>query len=97
MRLIGLIVATALALGAAAPASANIVMIDGVASVTCTTSCQGIVGGSITDTPGPGLTGTPGTLSNTMANRYAFNPDSPEETALALNAVSYTHLRAHET
>jgi hypothetical protein len=58
--------------------------------VTCTPSCQAIVGGSITDMPGPGLTGTPGSLSTMVADRYEFSPASPEEEALALNALAGT-------
>lgn len=91
IRIARLIAAVAaLSFAAVTSASANIITIDGVATVTCTTSCQGIVGGSITDMMGPGLTGTPGMLSNMTADRYSFNPDSPEETALALNALAGT-------
>lgn len=82
--------ATALSATAFSAASANTITIGGTAMVTCTPSCEAIVGGTITDSPGPGLTGTPGTLSNSIADRYEFNPDSPEETALALNALAST-------
>lgn len=91
MRFLGLIAASAvLSFGAMTSANANVVTIGGVATVTCTPSCQAIVGGSITDTPGPGLTGTLGMLSNTTGDRYSFNPDNPVETALALNALAGT-------
>lgn len=90
MRFLAAVAAAALSFGAATAANANVITIDGVATVTCTPSCQGVVGGSITDSPGPGLTGTLGSLSNMMAVRYSFNPDSPAETALALNALAGT-------
>lgn len=89
MRFIKVIAAAAFASAAAlASASANIITIGGTATIDCTPSCQAIVGGTITDMAGPGLTGTPGTLSNMIADRYSFDPDSPAEVALALNALA---------
>ncbi len=91
MRFVGLVAAAAaLSFAAVTSASANVITVDGTATVTCTPSCQAIVGGTITDMVGPGLTGTPGMLSNMTADRYSFNPDNPEETALALNALAGT-------
>ncbi len=90
MRLLAFAAAAALSFGAATAANANMITVGGTAMITCTPSCQAIVGGTITDMPGPGLTGTLGMLSNMTADRYEFNPDSPEETALALNALAGT-------
>ena len=91
MRFVALVAAAAaLSFAAVTSASANVITIDGTATITCTPSCQAIVGGSITDSPGPGLTGTPGMLSNMTGDRYSFNPDNPVETALALNALAGT-------
>lgn len=91
MRFVGLVAAAAaMSLVAVTSASANMITVGGTAMITCTPSCQAIVGGSITDMPGPGLTGTMGMLSNMTADRYEFNPDSPEETATALNILAGT-------
>jgi hypothetical protein len=91
MRFVGLIAAVAaLSFAAATSAGANVITVDGTATVTCTASCQGVVGGSITDMPGPGLTGTLGMLSNMTADRYEFSPANPEEEALALSFLAGT-------
>lgn len=90
MRFLAIAAVAALSFGAATAANANVITVDGTATVTCTPSCKGIVGGSITDNPGPGLTGTLGSLSMMTADRYEFSPASAEEEALALNALAGT-------
>ncbi len=93
MRFVGLVAAAAaMSLAAVTSASANMITVGGTAMITCTPSCQAIVGGSIVDTKmGPGgVTGTAGMLSTMSADRYEFNPDSPEETATALNILAGT-------
>jgi hypothetical protein len=82
--------AAAVSFAAATTASANTITIGGTAMVTCTPGCQAIVGGSIMDNPGPGLTGTAGSLSSMTADRYDFSPASPEEEALALSVLAGT-------
>ena len=90
MRFLAAVAAAALSFGAATAANANVITIGGVATVTCTPSCKALVGGTITDNPGPGLTGTPGMLSMSVADRYEFKPASPEEEALALSFLAGT-------
>lgn len=82
--------AAAVSFVAVTSASANVVTIGGTATVTCTPSCQAIVGGSIVDMPGPGLSGTMGMLSSMTADRYEFSPASEAEEALALNVLAGT-------
>lgn len=82
--------AAAMSVAGIATASANVITIGGAATVTCTPSCQAIVGGTIVDNPGPGLTGTAGSLSSTIGDRYDFSPSNPTEEALALNVLAGT-------
>lgn len=91
-KLIGSAIAAALAMGAAA--SANTITIGGTATITCTPSCQAIVGGSVNDVMGPGFgtpSGTPGSLSSTTGDLYQFSPSNPVETAGALNILAGTN------
>lgn len=76
-----------------APAFANSLTIGGgVASVSCSPSCAGIVGGSITFSPSLGVTGgTAGSLSNTAADLYGFSPSNAAEEAKALNVLAGTN------
>lgn len=86
--------AAAVSFGAFSSASANVITIGGVATVTCTPSCSAIVGGSISDNPGPGLTGTMGSLSGALGDLYTFSPSNPAEEALALNVLAGTSFTA---
>lgn len=76
----------------AAPAFANLITITGTpATITCTPVCSAIVGGSIVDQNGPGLTGTAGSLSGSNADLYAFSPSDGNEEARALNVLAGTN------
>lgn len=91
IRTIG--VAAAAFMAAAAPAFASTLTIGGgVASVTCTPSCAGIVGGSVTSAPSQGITGgTFGSLSGASASLYDFKPSNPANEAAALNVLAGTN------
>ncbi len=86
-------VAAAALLALAAPAFANTLMIGGgIATVTCTPSCAGIIGGSVTSAPSQGITGgTLGSLSATAADLYNYNPSDPATEADALNVLAGTN------
>lgn len=91
MRIVKLIAAAAIASAAAfASASANTITIGGAATVSCTPDCQAIVGGTLVDVPGPGLSGTAGSLSSMTGDIYDFSPSNPTEEALALNVLAGT-------
>lgn len=90
VRTIG--VAAAALLAMAAPAFANTLLIGGgVASVTCTPSCNGIIGGSIASSSQGTATGTAGSTSSTSADIYTFNPSDPATEAAALNVLAGTN------
>ncbi|MEZ5920138.1 MAG: hypothetical protein R3C60_02180 [Parvularculaceae bacterium] len=93
VKLAGILASGLVAFTASATsASANVITIGGTAAtITCMPDCQAIVGGSITDQNGPGLTGTPGSLSSMAANLYSFSPSNDVEEALALNALGGTN------
>lgn len=80
--------AVALSFASALSAHANVVTIGGTATVTCTPSCAAVVGGSIVDVPGPGLSGTAGSISAMTADRYEFSPANVDEEALALSVLT---------
>ena len=86
------VVAAAFVAVAAQPAFASTLMIGGgVASVSCTPSCAGIIGGSVTSSPSLGVAGgTLGSLSSTNASLYGFSPSNPVNEAKALNALAGT-------
>ncbi len=75
-------------------ATANVITIGGSATITCTPSCSTIVGGSIVDVVGPGLSGTPGSLSASLGDLYSFSPSNPTEESLALNVLAGTSFGA---
>ncbi len=86
-------VAAAALMALATPAFASTLTIGGgVASVTCTPSCAGIVGGSVTYTPSLGVTGgTAGSLSGAAASLYDFTPSNAANEAAALNVLAGTN------
>ncbi len=91
MRFVALIgAAAALSMAAFTSANANVITVGGSATITCTPSCQAIVGGTIVDVPGPGLGGTAGMLSSMTGDLYDFSPSNPTEEALALNVLAGT-------
>lgn len=76
----------------ASPAFASSLTIGGgIASVTCTPSCAGIVGGSITSSSQGSATGTAGSLSGTTADLYSFNPSDQDTEAAVLNVLAGTN------
>lgn len=87
------IAAAAFVCMAAQSASASVLSIGGgVASVTCTPSCAGIIGGSVVSSPSLGVTGgTAGALSGTSAGLYDFSPTDPANEAKALNVLAGTN------
>jgi hypothetical protein len=91
IRTVG-VAAAAFVCMAAQSASASVLSIGGgVASVSCTPSCAGIIGGSITSSPSLGVTGgTAGALSGSAASLYDFNPTDPANEAKALNVLAGT-------
>lgn len=91
IKIIGAAVASLMAL--AAPAFANTLTIGGgIATVTCTPSCAGIIGGSVTSAPSQGVTGgSLGSLSATAAALYNYNPSNPATEADALNVLAGTN------
>ena len=85
-------VAAAALLAMATPAFANTLTVGGgIASVTCTPSCAGIVGGSITSSSQGTATGTAGSLDNASATLYSFSPSNPATEAAALNVLAGTN------
>jgi hypothetical protein len=90
IKTIGLAAAAFIAL--AAPALASTLTIGGgIATVTCTPSCAGIIGGTVISSPSLGVTGgTPGSLSGSAADLYSFIPSSPAANADALNVLAGT-------
>lgn len=76
----------------AAPAFANTITVGGgIASVTCSPSCAGITGGSITSTSQGTATGTAGSLSGSSADLYGISPNDPPTEAAALNVLAGTN------
>lgn len=77
----------------AAPAFASTLTIGGgVASVSCTPSCAGIIGGSVTSSPSLGVTGgTAGSTSGSSADLYDFAPSDAANEAKALNILAGTN------
>lgn len=92
VRTIGVAAAALVAL-AAQPAFASTLTIGGgVATVSCTPSCNGIIGGSVTSSPSLGVTGgTAGSLSGTAASLYDFSPSDAANEAKALNILAGTN------
>lgn len=79
----------------AAPAFANPITVGGgIATVTCTPSCAGITGGSLTSTSQGSATGTAGALSGSSADLYDVSPDNPATEAAALNVLAGTSFTA---
>lgn len=78
---------------AAQPVFASTLTIGGgVATVSCTPSCAGITGGSVTSSPSLGVTGgTAGSLSGFSASLYDFSPSNPVNEAKALNILAGTN------
>ena len=87
------IAAAAFAAMAAQPAFASTLTIGGgVASVSCSPSCAGIIGGGVTSAPSLGVTGgTAGSLSGTSASLYDFTPSDAVNEAKALNILAGTN------
>jgi hypothetical protein len=84
-------VAAAALFALAAPAFASTLTIGGgIATVTCTPSCAGIIGGSITSTSQGMATGTLGSLDGSNADLYAISPNNPATEAAALNVLAGT-------
>lgn len=92
VKAIGVAAAAFIAL-AAQPAFASTLTIGGgVASVSCSPSCAGITGGSVTSAASLGVTGgTAGSLSATSASLYDFSPTDPVNEAKALNILAGTN------
>lgn len=85
-------VAAAALFALSAPAFANTISIGGgVATVTCTPTCAGITGGSISSSSQGTATGTAGFLSTSIADLYTFNPSDPATEAAALNVLAGTN------
>ena len=84
-------VAAAALFAIAAPAFANTLVVGGgIATVTCSPSCAGITGGSITSSSQGAATGTPGSLDTANADLYGFSPSDPATEAAALNVLAGT-------
>lgn len=91
LKSLGVVAAAAFAF-AATPAFANSLTIGGgIATVTCSPSCAGIIGGSITSSSQGAAAGTIGTTSTTNAALYSFNPSSPATEAAVLNVLAGTN------
>lgn len=84
-------VAAAALFAMATPAFANTIIVGGgIASVTCTPSCNGIIGGSITSSSQGTATGTAGSLDGASADLYSYSPSDPATEAAALNVLAGT-------
>lgn len=91
MKSIGVAFAAVVAMAAQPALAAPLTIGGGIASVTCSPSCAGIIGGSVNSSPSQGVTGgTPGSLSGSAADLYDFSPSDPINVAKALNALAGT-------
>jgi len=92
LKSVGIALAAAFAVVAQPAAASTLTIGGGVATISCSPSCAGIFGGSVTSAPSLGVTGgTPGALSGSVADLYSFSPANPASEAKALNVLAGTN------
>lgn len=88
IKTLGAAIAAAACLASSAFASV-LTIGGGIATVTCSPSCDGITGGSVLSSPSQGVYGgSAGVLSGTLADLYNFSPSNPSDEAAALNILT---------
>lgn len=93
VKTVGVAAAAFVALAASSAYAATLTIGGGVAAVSCTPSCAGIIGGSITSSSQGTATGTAGSLDAANATLYSFSPSDPATEAAALNVLAGTNSR----
>lgn len=92
VKSIGVAAAAFVAMAAQSAFASTLTIGGGVASVSCTPSCAGIIGGSVTYSPSLGVTGgTAGSTSGSAADLYDFVPSDAANEAKALNVLAGTN------